>query len=130
MVATNDQKLSRKLDGSGFGYPALGGQLIFGHTLVGLTAAGFAVPIQHADAIKCVGVSEERIDNREGGDGDQTVETEHAVWKWTVAGADVSNIGDAVYAADDITLQLTNAGGELLAGSIKTIDAEGVWVSL
>jgi len=128
MAAVNDQKLGRKSPGSGFGYPMLAGVLIFGHTAVGLTAAGFAAPIQHADVIKFAGISEERIDNREGQDGDSTVETERGIWQWDVDGADVSNIGDDVYALDDNTLQLTNVGGAKRVGTIKTIDAEGVWI--
>jgi len=128
MVAHNDQKLGSKLPGSGFGYPVLGGVRIFGTTLVGLTAEGFAAPIQHADVVVFAGVSEERIDNRDGSNGDETVETERPCLNWPIEGVDVSNIGDAVYAADDNTLQLTNAGSELAVGEIRAVDAEGIWV--
>lgn len=128
MVATNDRKLMRKAPGSGFGFPVLAGVIIFGRTYVGLTAAGFAVPIHHGSAVKFAGLSEERIDNSDGLDGDMTVETERGVWNDAVAGAAIANIGDTVYAADDNTLQLTNAGGELPVGTIKMIDADGVWI--
>lgn len=130
MVAVNDLKVGRKTPGSGFGFPVLAGVRIFGRTFVGLTATGFAVPIQHADAIKFAGVAEQRVDNRDGSDGDKTVETERGVWNFDVAGADISNIDDTVYALDDNTLQLTNAGGELAVGTIKTIDADGIWIEV
>lgn len=130
MVAFNDKRVARRAPGSGFGYPVLGGVRIFGGTFVGITAAGFAVPAGHADAVVLHGISEERIDNRDGEDGALTVEVEEAVIRYPVDGADISNKGDPVYALDDETLQLTNVGGELQAGTIKTVDAEGVWVEL
>jgi len=128
MVATNDQKLGCKAPGSGFGYPVLGGVRIFGTTLVGLTSEGFAAPIQHEDVIAFAGVSEERIDNRDGSNGHETVETERPCLNWPVENADISNIGDVVYAADDNTLQLAESNGALAVGEIRAIDAEGIWV--
>lgn len=123
-----DRMVTRKSPGTGFGYPVLAGVKIFGRAIVAITAAGFAVLPDHADAIKVVGIAEEAIDNTTGDSGDQYVEVENGPWNLPVDGADVSHIGDTVYAADDQVLQLTNAGGELAAGTLKTIDQDGPWV--
>ncbi|RNC91101.1 MAG: hypothetical protein ED558_14190 [Oricola sp.] len=130
MAAVNDQKIGRRQPGTGFGFPVLAGQLFYGRTLVAITAAGMAVKPDHADAAVVVGLSEERVDNSTGADGDITVEVEGGVWNIPVAAATVADIGATVYAVDDNTLQLTNAGGELPAGILKMIDADGHWVDL
>lgn len=126
-AATKDLERPAR-SGDAYGYPVLGGVRIFGRTIVAVTAALAAVPAGHADAVAIVGLAEEQIDNRDGATGDQLVRALRGVRLFPVTGADVTDIGAAVYAADDQTLQLTNAGGELAAGIIDGVDADGVWV--
>lgn len=130
MAALKDQNVPRKAPGSGFGFPVLAGVKLFGRTLVAITAAGFAVKPDHADAVKVVGVSEDAVDNTGGANGDAHVEVEQGLWNFAVTGATVANVGDAIYAADDNTLQLTNAGGELPAGTLHMIDGDGHWANI
>lgn len=127
MAATKDIE-SPERPGNSYGYPALAGIRIFGRSIVAVTAALEAVPAGHASAVRIVGLAEEQVDNRDGATGDRPVRALRGVRKFPVAGATASNIGATVYALDDDTLQLTNAGGELAAGIIDGIDAEGVWV--
>lgn len=127
MAATKDLERPSRT-GDSYGYPAGAGVRHFGRTLVAVTAALETVLPDDEDAVAVVGLAEERIDNRDGAAGDQTVRALRGVFLFPVAGADVTDVGATVYAADDETLQLTNAGGELAAGTIDGVDADGVWV--
>ena len=60
--------------------------------------------------------------------GDVMARALRGVRRFPVTGDDAGDIGATVYALDDGTLQLTNAGGELAAGIIDGVDADGVWV--
>jgi len=126
MAATNDIR-TKKRDGKSYGYPVLAGVLIYGGAAVGITAAMAAVPAGHADAVKLIGFSEERIDNTMGATGDQYVKIEKGVRLIPLAGATVADIGAAVYASADDTFTLV-AGVLLQIGTIHAIDAEGVWL--
>lgn len=127
MAATKDIEAPER-PGSSYGYPVLAGERIFGRSIVAVTAALAAVPAQHADAVAIVGLAEERFDNRDGATGDVMARALRGVRRFPVTGADAGDIGATVYALDDGTLQLTNAGGELAAGIIDGVDADGVWV--
>ncbi|MDD9910191.1 MAG: DUF2190 family protein [Ahrensia sp.] len=129
MVATKDIDAPSR-SGDRYGFPALAGQLFYGRAVVGVTIDGEAVPAGHADAVALMGLAEQRVDNTAGQTGDVTVECLRGVYRYPVAGANPSNIGEAVYAADDNTLQLTNAGGELLLGTLEAIDADGTWIRI
>ena len=126
MTASNDIKRPSR-SGKAYGYPVLAGVIIYGHTAVGITANREAVPAGHASAVKLIGFSEERIDNRTGQTGDQIVKIEKGVFCIPLAGAVVANITAPVYASADDTFTLA-AGALLQIGTIDAIDAEGVWL--
>ena len=105
-----------------YGYKGKAGVRFFGRAILAVTAAGLACLPDDADAVAIVGLNEGSLDNTNGADGDVTPEAVKSVFGFpTLAGADHSNIGDPVYAADDDTIQLTNAGGELQAGTLEGI---------
>jgi len=127
MAASNDiERVTR--NGLLASFPVKAATLIYGGTQVALTAAGLAVKPDHADAVAVVGWARERADNSLGGDGATRVDVSKEVLLIPLAGADASNIDDPVYVADDNTYQLTNAGGELQAGTVGIVDASGVWL--
>ena len=126
MAASTDIR-RRWRDGTSYGYPVLAGVRIFGGTMIGVTAAGAAVPAAHASAVALVGFAKESIDNTTGATGDQHIEARKGVTQIPLAGAAYADIGKTVYASADDTFTLT-AGALLAAGSIDAIDAEGVWL--
>ncbi|WP_026379369.1 hypothetical protein [Afifella pfennigii] len=127
MAATKDLERPSRT-GDSYGYPAGANIRHFGRTIVAVTATLETVLPDDEDAVAVVGLAEERIDNRDGAAGDQIVRALRGVFLFPVTDAGADDIGKTVYAADDETLQLTNAGGELAAGTIDGIDADGVWV--
>ena len=132
MVAASTDARRPSRSGDRYGYPAKSGVLIFGASIVAVTAALEAVPAGTAGAVAIVGLAEERIDARpqvaveEGG---QIVQALREIRLFDVTDAGPEDIGATVYAADDATLSLVNTGGTLLpAGTIHGVDADGVWV--
>lgn len=127
MAASADKaRVTRK--GDELSFPAAAATLFYGGTQVAVTAAGVAVKPDHASAVACVGWCKERVDNSAGAQGDLQVQVSKEPILITLAGADASNTNATVYAADDDTYQLTNAGGELACGTIFAVDADGVWL--
>jgi len=117
--------------GDAYGYPVLGGALIFARTLVALTAAGYAVKAGTAGAVAIAGVSGHHADNRSGLDGDGKLRCEKGVFPFKFAGTApvFADIGKAVYAVDDDTVSLDNAGGtRLRAGTLDGIEDGQAWV--
>lgn len=126
MTATADiRRKWRK--GDSYGYPALAATRILGGTMVGVTAAGAAVPAGNVNAVALVGFAEESIDNTAGATGDRTVNARKGVTLIPLTGATPADIGKTVYASADDTFTLT-AGALLVAGTIDAIDADGVWL--
>jgi len=127
MAASNDiERVTRS--GLFAAFPVAASTVLFGGTQVALTAAGLAVKPDHADAVAIVGWARERVDNSAGGDGAAHVSVSKEMLQIPLAGADGTSINQPVYAADDNTYQLTNAGGELQAGTVGFVDETGVWL--
>lgn len=126
MAASSDiRRKWRK--GDSYGFPVLAGVRLFGGTMMGVTAAGAAVPAGHVNAVALIGFVEESIDNTGGATGDQIANARKGVTNIPLAGATPADIGKTVYASADDTFTLT-AGSLLVAGTIDAIDADGVWL--
>lgn len=131
-AATRDLSIPQRMPvlAHSYGFPVKAGIRIFKSTIVGITADKLAVPAGTAGCVALIGLAELNVDNRDGVDGDQQVTAKKGVFKMPFPAAVPANIGAAVYALDDQTLQLTNGGGELKLGTIDAIDAEGVWIKI
>ncbi len=130
MAANKDIEIPKRHLARSYGYPLAAGAQLFKNAIVAVTAGLEAVPAGHANEVALIGLNELSVDNSTGAAGDQNCKLLRGVFKMPVAGATAANIGATVYALDDETLQLTNAGGELPFGTIEAIDAEGVWIAV
>ncbi|MBD8554912.1 hypothetical protein IFT84_10290 [Rhizobium sp. CFBP 8762] len=129
MVASNDLTyVERK--GDVFAYPVLAGVVIYGRAAVGITANRDAVPAGHPQAVKLVGLAEERVDNRGGATGDRLVNAKKSVFAIPLTGATAANIGSPIYASADDTFTLSNANGVLPIGILHAIDSDGIWLKI
>ncbi|WP_104565843.1 hypothetical protein [Ralstonia mannitolilytica] len=131
-AATADRDTQRR-PGTNFSYPMKGGAKIFTGTLVCL-AAGLAVSGGPGGA--CVGVAQETVDNTSGADGAATISVRRGeLWRFdNSAAADqitLADVGSNAYIVDDSTVAKTNGGGtRSVAGQIRDVDSQGVWVAL
>ncbi len=111
------------------GHPVLAGVTVFLGALVCLNAAGFAIPGVVGVGLVALGRAEETI----VGDGVRTVRTRRGTLRFanSAAGDAITRaeIGDQAFMVDDQTVAKTNGGGtRSLAGTIRDVDAQGVWV--
>lgn len=113
--------------------PVAAASLIYQGAIVCINAAGFSVPGRTAADLKTVGVARSRADNSQGADGMIAVEADKGWFRFdNSAGADAiatADIGGTAYVVDDHTVAKTSGGAtRSAAGTIKDVDAVGVWV--
>lgn len=100
--------------------------------LICLDAAGWAVPGATAVGLIAVGRAEETVVNS-GANGAKNIEVRRGVFRWkNSAAGDLitrAEIGDNCYIVDDETVAKTDGTGtRSIAGKIRDVDAQGVWV--
>lgn len=114
-------------------HPVGAGAKVFQGALVVLNAARWAVPGSTALNLVAIGRAEHDIDNTTGANGDRNVRIRRGVLQFanSVAGDLITraDIGGSAYVVDDQTVAKTNGGGtRSVAGIIRDVDAQGVWV--
>lgn len=134
MALTKDRNTKRRT-GEGFNDPLAATTKIYAGALVCLNAAGYAVPGSTATTLKVRGVAQEQVDNSAGIAGDLSVETRRGVFPFdNSAAADAisrAEIGSTAYIVDDHTVAKTNGGStRSVAGTIRDLDADGVWIEI
>jgi hypothetical protein len=93
-------------------YPVAAGVQVFKGGFVGLNASKFARALTAGD--KCAGLAYEAADNRTGADSGLSVRVyTQGDFLLPLVGALRTDVGKAVYAADDASLSFTSAGNSL-----------------
>lgn len=134
MALSKDRNTKRR-DGVSFNDPLAASTRIFAGALVCLNAAGNAVPGATSTTLKARGVAQEYVDNSAGAAGDQRVATRRGVFNFAnSASADEitrADIGVNAYIVDDQTVAKTSATNtRSVAGVIRDVDSDGVWVEI
>jgi hypothetical protein len=115
-----------------YSYPVLTGVKIYDGAIVVLDSSGWAKPAITGTGLIAVGRARAQADNTLGSSGDIYVEVEEGTFCYdNSAGGDEitkAQIGDACYLVDDCTIAKTVGGGRSVAGYIRDVDTEGVWV--
>lgn len=115
-------------------HPVKGATTVFLGSLACLDAAGWAVPGATAVGLIPIGRAEETVVNA-GANGAKNVETKRGIFQFkNSAAADLiarAEIGDNCYIVDDETVAKTDGTGtRSIAGKIRDVDAQGVWVEI
>lgn len=118
-----------------FSDPVAAATVIFSGALVALDASGNAVPATATVTQRTRGVAQTRADNTTGAAGAIRVEVRTGTYRFdNSAAADlitVAEIGAVCYVVDDETVAKTDATGTRpVAGTIRNVDADGVWVEI
>lgn len=133
-AATSDRNTERRA-GNNFAFPMKGGIRIRLGTLVVLSA-GLALSGRTGTGLVCVGIAEETVDNTSGMDGAQTIKVRSgALWRFdNSGGADqitLADVGKSAYIVDDQTVAKTDGGNaRSVAGTVRDVDTQGVWIAL
>ena len=121
-------------EGSDFEHPVAAATKIFAGSIVGLNAgAAYATKGLTSTTFKAVGVAIEQADNTAGAAGDLRVKVRRGCWRFAnSAAADaitLAEVGSDCYVVDDQTVAKTNGTNtRSVAGTIRDVDAAGVWV--
>ena len=135
MALTADRSTPRRASEE-FEFPVDAGKVIYAGALVVIdTADNLAKPAVTATTGRCVGVAQDRADNSAGSDGDVSVKVRRGCFRLkNSASADLIDLGDVgldCYIVDDQTVAKTNGSStRSVAGKVRDVDADGVWVEI
>jgi hypothetical protein len=116
-----------------FELPAAATKKFFAGAIACVSATGFGTPGATATTLKAVGRVKEYVDNTSGADGAVNVKVERGCFRYNnSAAADaiaLAQYGAQCYLVDDITVAKTDGSGtRSVAGIVRDVDANGVWV--
>ena len=119
-----------------FEYPVDAGKKIYAGALVVVdTVDNLAKPAVTATTGRVVGVAQGLADNSAGANGDARVKVRRGCFLFkNSAAADLIDLGDVgldCYIVDDQTVAKTNGGAtRSVAGQVRDVGADGVWVEI
>ncbi|MBN4063477.1 hypothetical protein JYT79_01715 [Cardiobacterium sp. AH-315-I02] len=130
MPLTNDRNTPVRT-GDTYADPVAAATKIFAGSLVCLDAAGNAVPGSVSTTLTARGRADEMVDNT-GVAGALTVNNRPGIFKFVNDGSIArADIGGSAYIVDDETVADNNGTStRSIAGVIKDVDADGVWVQI
>lgn len=126
---------TKRRDGDIYHRDVAANAVIHAGALVCLNAAGFLVPGSTALNLKADGMARESVDNTGGANGAVKCRVEPGVYRYANStGADAitrADIGNDCFIVDDEQVARTNGTNtRSIAGRIRDVDAQGVWVRL
>ncbi|GAB1388987.1 hypothetical protein MASR1M6_11680 [Rubrivivax sp.] len=133
MAALTADRLTPRRDGKRVSLPVAASTRLFAGSLVCLNATGYATKGAISTTLKAVGVAVEAADNSGGANGAINVEVERGTWRFgNSSGGDLialADVGSVCYVVDDQTVAKTHNGNtRSVAGTVRDVDAAGVWV--
>ncbi|NKB37867.1 MAG: hypothetical protein GKR93_11985 [Gammaproteobacteria bacterium] len=133
-MALSKDKDTPERQGNLFSYPVAAASIIYAGALVALNAAGDAVPGSVATTLKAAGRCETQADNSAGSAADISVNVLKGTFKFKNHGADAidkADVGNNAFIVDDETVAATDGSAtRSVAGVIKQVDSDGVWVTI
>lgn len=115
-------------------FPVAAATKIFAGSIVGFNAgAAYASKGVTSTTFKSAGVATEQADNSAGSAGDIRVKVRRGTWRFANSAAGdaitLADVGSDCYVVDDQTVAKTNGTNtRSVAGTIRDVDAAGVWV--
>lgn len=133
MAALTADRLTPRRDGKRVSLPVAASTRLYAGSLVCLNATGYATKGAISTTLKAVGVAVEAADNSGGANGAINVEVERGTWRFgNSSGGDLialADVGSVCYVVDDQTVAKTHNGNtRSVAGTVRDVDAAGVWV--
>lgn len=132
-MALSQGRMTKRRDAVRFEDPVAASTTIHTGALVCTDASGNAVPGSVSTTLVTRGVALEGVSNP-GAAGAEKVKTERGCFNFKNHGADLvvrADIGKACYIVDDETVAKTNGTNtRSVAGIVRDIDVNGVWVEI
>lgn len=133
MTATTTDRNTPYRDTDLLGVPVAANAVIPAGVIVAANATGYATNGATATTLTALGRSEEAVDNTGGADGARTVVVRcKKAFKFANLAGDLvtqASLGKACYIADNQTVAATNGTNtRSVAGTVRGVEADGVWV--
>lgn len=127
MAAATQARNTSQFAGEYLNLPVKGGATIFAGTLVALDKEGYALPASKAEELTAAGRAEITSDNRDGSDGDVSIQVARGTFKWdndTANPVTAANVLQDCFMLDDGTVTAL-ATGSSKAGKVLGVDPDG-----
>lgn len=131
MGLTQDRNTPRRA-GEMFEFAVAAATVCYAGGIAVLTSAGYVQPGSATGGQVALGVFAERANNATGSAGDIKAKVESGTFRFGNSASDealaVADIGKYCFIVDDQTVAKTAAGGRSVAGIVRDVDSQGVWV--
>lgn len=116
-----------------FEFPVAASTKIFAGAIVALNSSGLATKGAVSTTLKAVGVAEALADNSAGSASAITVKVRRGCFRFgnstSTDAITLAEVGTDCYIVDDQTVAKTNgSSSRSVAGKVRDVDADGVWV--
>lgn len=133
MTALTSNRDTPQREGAFYEFPVAASNKIFTGAIVCLNSSSLAVKGATATGLKAVGRAEALADNSAGGNGAISVKVRRGIFRFANSTSGdliaLADVGADCYIVDDQTVAKTNGGStRSVAGKIRDVDADGVWV--
>ncbi|MDY0011304.1 MAG: hypothetical protein RBS40_00250 [Rhodocyclaceae bacterium] len=133
MTAMTQDRNTPARDGRDFQFPVAASVKIYAGAMVAVTSAGYATKGQTATALKAVGVAQALADNATGAAGAVHVKVRRGCYRLANSTStdqiSLADVGSDCYMVDDQTVAKTSGSNtRSVAGTVRDVDASGVWV--
>ena len=134
MTALTQDRNTPERAGADYKFPAAAGAKVFAGALVVLSA-GNAAPGSTALNLVAVGRANARVDNTGGAAGDKWVKVSRGIFRFENSAAGdkitLADVGTKCFIVDDQTVAKTSGTNtRSVAGVVRDVDAQGVWVEI
>jgi hypothetical protein len=118
-----------------FGFPVAASTKLYAGSLVCLNSSGYLTKGAASTTLKTVGVLQETADNSAGANGAITGKVRRGMFRFANSASTdliaLTEVGASCYVVDDQTVAKTNgSSSRSVAGTIRDVDADGVWVEI
>lgn len=131
MALSQDRNTPRRA-GDQFEFPVAAAAICYAGGIAVLTSTGYVQPGSSTGGQVALGVFTERADNATGSAGDIKAKVQSGVFRFGNSAGDeaiaVADVGKQCFIVDDQTVAKTAAGGRSVAGIVRDVDSQGVWV--
>lgn len=133
MAALTKDRNTLRRNAELFEFPVAANTRLWAGGIGCLNSAGYAVPGSAATGLKAVGRIEEPADNLGGSAGAIRVQLRRGCFRFANSASTdliaLADVGASCYVADDQTVAKTDGGGtRSVAGTVRDVDGQGVWV--
>lgn len=135
MAALTQDRSTPLRNSEQFSFPVAAATKLYAGSLVCLNSSGYLTKGAAATTLKCVGIAEASADNSAGANGALFGKVRRGTFRFAnSASADLialADVGSDCYIVDDQTVAKTNGSStRSVAGKIRDVDADGVWVEI